>query len=391
LSAIAEPASMARTAAPSERLLYIDNIRWTMIVLVLSMHACVTYSPFGSWYYRDRSAMSFGTVLSFAVYQSVLQAFFMALLFFIAGFFAAASCDRKGTGRFVRDRLFRLGLPTLVFMLLIGPATEYFLSQSWGKGGFAHQWLRHASDGEILSATGPMWFCAALLIFSIAYGVLRRCGLTEFRVGLRGDYRSDLAVAGFVVAIAVATFLVRLVFPGGSAVLNMQLANFSQYILAFAAGLFAYRGSWLTQIPDRLCARWGLGAIALGAPLFAALVLFGGAMEGQTAAYSGGFNWVSAGICLWESLTCVGVSLGLIALYRRFFDWQGAIAHWMSANAFGVYLIHPPILIGIALLLHGVEVAPPAKAAILTALTALATFLVAAPLLRRAPLLRAIV
>jgi surface polysaccharide O-acyltransferase-like enzyme len=81
----------------------------------------------------------------------------------------------------------------------------------------------------------------------------------------------------------------------------------------------------------------------------------------------------------------------LIALYRRFFDWQGAIARWMSANAFGVYLIHPPILIGIALLLHGVEFAPPAKAAILTALTALATFLVAAPLLRRAPLLRAIV
>jgi len=391
LSAIAESVSVARTAAPSDRLLYIDNIRWTMIVLVLSMHACVTYSPFGSWYYRDRSAMSFGTTLSFAVYQSVLQAFFMALLFFIAGYFAAASYDRKGAGRFVRDRLFRLGLPTLVFMLLIGPATGYFVSQSWGKGGFAHQWLRHVGDGEILSATGPMWFCAALLIFSIAYAGLRRCGLTESKISTGDDYRSDLAVAAFVVTMAVATFLVRLVFPGGSAVLNMQLANFSQYILAFAAGLFAYRGSWLTQIPDRLCARWGFGAIALGAPLFVALVLFGGAMEGKIAAYSGGFNWVSAGICLWESLTCVGVSLGLIALYRRFFDWQGAIARWMSANAFGVYLIHPPILIGIALLLHGVEFAPPAKAAILTALTALATFLVAAPLLRRAPLLRAIV
>jgi hypothetical protein len=63
------------------RLSFIDNIRWVMIVLVLSMHSADTYSPFGNWYYSDRGAVGLPTVVFFGFYQSFLQAFFMALLF----------------------------------------------------------------------------------------------------------------------------------------------------------------------------------------------------------------------------------------------------------------------------------------------------------------------
>ena len=48
----------------------------------------------------------------------------MALLFFIAGYFAAAAYDRKGFSPFVHDRLVRLGLPTLLYMFAIGPLTQ---------------------------------------------------------------------------------------------------------------------------------------------------------------------------------------------------------------------------------------------------------------------------
>ena len=71
----------------------------------------------------DRRPTGLGTALFFGLYQSFLQAFFMALLFFIAGYFAAAAYDRKGFAPFVRDRLLRLGVPTLVYMLVIGPLT----------------------------------------------------------------------------------------------------------------------------------------------------------------------------------------------------------------------------------------------------------------------------
>src|SRR5882762_3226175 len=114
---IKETTRVAGEAQTASRLLFVDNIRWTMIILVLSMHACDTYSPFGNWYYVDRQKADLGTMIFFGVYQSFLQAFFMAVLFFIAGYFSAAAYDRKGFSRFLRDRFLRLGLPTLLYML----------------------------------------------------------------------------------------------------------------------------------------------------------------------------------------------------------------------------------------------------------------------------------
>jgi glucans biosynthesis protein C len=387
-----EQTAPQQPAPPGQRrLLFIDNIRWTMILLVLSMHAVDTYSPFGNWYYRDRAAVGFGTALAFATYQSFLQAFFMALLFFIAGYFAVPSYDRKGFARFIGDRAVRLGVPTLLYMMAIGPLTQYFLSRSWGSGGFGRQWLTHLADGEWLSETGPMWFCAALLIFCVAYGALRRSGLKEARIPLVGDRRSSMLAAAFIAAMAVATFVVRIGEPEGTAVLNLQLGDFPQYLLMFAAGALAYRGDWLASLPARFCTGFGTTALLLAVPLFVALIMLGGAVEGHTQAYSGGLNLVSAGKCLWEALVCVGMSLIILSLYRSAFDRQGRVARWLSSNAFGVYLIHPPILVGFALLLHGIAVHPIPKAAALTLLAAAGSFAASALVLRRMPLLRAIV
>jgi hypothetical protein len=72
---VATTARAAMTAPSPDRLLFIDNIRWSMIILVLSMHASDTYSPFGNWYYVDRQPAGLGTELFFGIYQSFLQAF----------------------------------------------------------------------------------------------------------------------------------------------------------------------------------------------------------------------------------------------------------------------------------------------------------------------------
>jgi peptidoglycan/LPS O-acetylase OafA/YrhL len=80
----------------------------------------------------------------------------------------------------------------------------------------------------------------------------------------------------------------------------------------------------------------------------------------------------------------------LLALYRRHFDTQGRLARWLSDNAFGVYLIHPPILIGSAILLHPLGLNAIAKALLLTAVTAIVSFAASAWILRKSPL-RAIV
>jgi peptidoglycan/LPS O-acetylase OafA/YrhL len=158
----------------------------------------------------------------------------------------------------------------------------------------------------------------------------------------------------------------------------------------YLAGAYGYRGDWLARLADRSCLRWGGIALTLSVPLFAALVLFGGGLEGDTARYSGGFNPVSAGKCLWEALVCVGMGLSMLAVTRRHFNAQGPLARFLSDNAFGVYLIHPPVLIACALALHPLAWPAIAKAAVLTVLAAIASFAASAFIVRKSPL-RAIV
>jgi peptidoglycan/LPS O-acetylase OafA/YrhL len=170
----------------------------------------------------------------------------------------------------------------------------------------------------------------------------------------------------------------------------MHPGDFPQYVLMYLAGAYGYRGDWLARLSDRTCQRWAALALLLSVPLFAALVVFGGGLQGDTARYSGGFNPVSAGKCLWEALICVGMGFAMLAVYRRTFSEQGPLARFLSDNAFGVYLIHPPILIACAILLHPLAWPAIAKAALLTVLAGIGSYAASALILRKSPL-RAVV
>ena len=81
--------------AGAPRIAFIDNLRWSMILLVVSMHAADTYSPFGNWYYGDKAATGRMAAMAFGTYQVFLQAFFMSLLFAVSGYFARREPRRR--------------------------------------------------------------------------------------------------------------------------------------------------------------------------------------------------------------------------------------------------------------------------------------------------------
>jgi len=53
------------------------------------------------------------------VFLALNQAYFMGFFFLIAGYFTPGALDRKGAGRFARDRLVRLGIPLLLFVIVV--------------------------------------------------------------------------------------------------------------------------------------------------------------------------------------------------------------------------------------------------------------------------------
>jgi surface polysaccharide O-acyltransferase-like enzyme len=309
-------------------------------VLVVSIHLAVTVSGFGSWYFVYSTHLDTLSALWFAFYQSFTQGYFLGLLFMISGYFVAGSYDRKGFGGFTGDRFKRLVIPTLIFMIAIDPFTGYI--ELGNK-------LTGFNLINFLSATGPMWFAAALFGFSLIYAlkrlISRRSASDSNHLGLTSG-----VIVSLILIIAVFAFLIRIVQPIGTSILNFQLCYFSSYIVLFIVGIIAYRNNWFAKISYRAGKRWIIGTIGLGFLVFFVLAAVATA-TGTTVAIDGGLTWQSAAYSVWESSVAVLMSFGLIAVFREKFNRQSKLVKTLSDNSFAVYMFHPMIIIPITLLL----------------------------------------
>jgi fucose 4-O-acetylase-like acetyltransferase len=358
-----------------------------MIVLVVSMHAAVTYSHLGSWYFMEDPKPGLGMIVAFATYQTFLQAFFMGLLFFIAGYFVPATFDRKGFTRFLRDRAVRLGVPSLFFMLVVQPVTVYWLLRDFAdpsRPSLSHAYWPYLSSGRFLAGSGPMWFAVALLLFSAVYGLLRIVSRKSPGIDPEAALPNDTQVLGLTATIGLATFLVRIVQPMGTNIMNMQLCYFSQYVALFCMGIIAARRNWLLRIPYAFGRRWFTLALLVGGLLWMVLVWLIVHTHSEEK-LSGQFTWQSAAMSFWESFFCVGVCLGLMVFFREKFNRQGSLVQWLSANSFSVYLFHTPILIAVTLALRSLAAPKPVKFLYATVLGAVFSYLASGFVFRKIP------
>jgi peptidoglycan/LPS O-acetylase OafA/YrhL len=381
------------SAATETRLLFIDNIRWMLIVLVICHHAAVTYSHLGGWYYLDGAKPGLVPTFLFATFLTFNQAYFMGFLFLIAGYFVPRAFDTKGAGRFLRDRAARLGLPSLFFMLVIHPFTVYWLLRAFDDPGIPslrEAYGRFLLSGKVLSSTGPMWFAVALLIFCVVYAAWRMLRPAnpsgKQRIALPGHG----SVIGLIIVMGTSTFLVRITQPIGVNILNMQLCFFAQYILLFVVGIFAYRGNWLQRISRRFGMIWLTLALTAGVAGWFVLILTSGALQGNSKSLLGGLQWQSAAFSFWESFFCLGICLGLTVLFRERFNFQGKFSQWMSRNSFAAYLFHTPLLVAVTLALKRLTAPLGVKFLLASFLAVPITFIVSAFLRPKIPVLRAV-
>ncbi|MGZ3624729.1 MAG: acyltransferase family protein [Ktedonobacteraceae bacterium] len=168
------PLSSATGAAPTlqtgashdPRMLYIDNLRVLLISMVIVVHLAVTYGAVGSWYYHDPTNLPTAIILTFISGPGMASG--MGIFFLIAGYFTPGSYDRKGSKSFLQDRLVRLGIPLLIYDLLLDPLVVNIASGLQGSyWRFYGNYLLHEKG----IANGPVWFIAVLLLFSLVYAV----------------------------------------------------------------------------------------------------------------------------------------------------------------------------------------------------------------------------
>ena len=360
-----------------------------MIILVVLVHAAITYSGIGSWYYKESVNLDPISNVLFSFFLSFTQAYFMGFLFLLSGYFVPGSFDKKGFSRFIKDRLIRLGIPTLLYMLLIYPFIKYFLTGSSSKPTFMSYYLDYIVSLDFIGGSGPLWFALALLIFTICYGLMRLLVKKQ-------PTDSDKEMPGFkgivflIVLIAICTFAIRIVQPIGSSIYNMQLSFFSQYIILFIIGILAYRNRWFSKLEYKFGIKWLKAATIPGIILWIIIILTSGALEGKEY-FTGGLRWQSAAYSLWESFTAVAMSIGLTALFKEKFNKQNKFMKVLADNSFAVYVFHAPILVMVSIIMQGFFLPPIVKFLIASIVSLAISFTFANYVVKKTPFLNKII
>jgi glucans biosynthesis protein C len=370
------------------RLFFIDNLRVTLVILVLLHHLAVIYGAAVPFYYVEPPFTDAGAFQSLLVFVLANQGFFMGLLFFLAGFVTPGSFDRKGTATFIKERALRLGIPLVLFMFVLNPVSgiAFYLMPKFITGITTP--LTWADYPELIGL-GPLWFVAMLLIFGLGYAVWRL--LTRGRTSRSTSRFGRISYVGilvFAVGLAAVSYLARMAVPLGKSILDFPtLAYLPQYLSFFILGIMAYRKKWLDTLTNVR------GIVAFTAAVAAGVVLFPLAFGGRFFSLEvtpelgnamGNGHWQSAIYALWDSIFAVGVGLGLIILFRRFFNGGGNISLFLSRHSYSVYIIHTPIIVFLAYLLRGVDLPSLLKFGLAAAI-AIPFCFVAAFLVRKIP------
>jgi glucans biosynthesis protein C len=332
---------------------WMDSLRVAVIAGVIVLHAATAYILDIDWYYQERTTSTLTP--SLLAFPALLAGLFgLGPLFLLGGLLSAASLARKGPGGFAQGRLVRLGVPLLVFVVLIDPLTDYL--GSLAEVDHPRLWA-YLVDQTGTRDTGPLWFVALLLLLSLAYAAVR--WLRPVRVGIAVNVAPRCLVA-VAAAIAVGSLVVRLGSPlGAETFANLRWEAWPQGIGLFTLGVLAGERGWLEGLDRRLVRRCGwlamAGALALVALAAWALV------ADRLDAVAGGVTWPAATVAVLEGAGAVALSLWVVAWFRRRGDRRGPLVQRAGRGSYGAYVLHPPVLVALSLLARPLAVAPEAK------------------------------
>ncbi|HKX66882.1 MAG TPA: acyltransferase, partial [Intrasporangium sp.] len=331
-------------------------LKVVLVAGVIVAHTTMAWTGVGNWVFRETPVRE--PLLTLLTVVAALGALFgMSLFFLIAGYFTPRSLERKGARRFILDRVVRLLVPMLAFVVLLSPPIEYVDPDN---AGWTDGFWAFVPEIWWPPAPGPTWFLGVLFLFSVAYAGLRTWRPRPEPVP-RPLRPSQLAV--LALAIAGMSFLIRTETPLGEELWRLALAQAPGWVVGFALGVLAAERGWLplgAGLGRRM--RW-IAWVGMSASV--AIMGLAGVSGMDLALFLGHGTWQSGVLSVVEGVILVTVPLWLVDLFWRRFDEQPGRFGWvLRRSAFGAFLVHQGGLVALVL---GVRLLPwPPEAAYLT-------------------------
>jgi surface polysaccharide O-acyltransferase-like enzyme len=349
----------------------LDRARTFGTLLVVIHHSVVNYTYFGN---GDRIRwLGFDLVVLFN------DSFFMAFMFLISGLFVHGSLTRRGAAGYLRQRVWRLGVPLLISIFVLIPIAYYASFLRYHLPGttdfnFFHYWWHMLTIGPWPS--GQAWFLWVLLVFDLIAAAIWSMSpriLTRFGQSILALRQWPIAAfVGFSI-LSVVTYLPMHLAFGDGAWFEPGHYPFpiqTSRILLYPAYFFTGVGIGVVSLRTGLLAEQG--DIARRWPVWLAFaVLFYGAILLLVYAHH---NWIAdfASPALWWR-TAYGVAFALFsaamaftipATSLRLARSSLGLLDAMQPSAYGIYLLHYVFIIWLQYVVYDPAFPAAIKAAI---------------------------
>jgi glucans biosynthesis protein C len=363
------------------RAYYIDRLRILLTILVIFHHSAITFGASGGWYYISHETTHGATQMILSLFMAIDQAFFMSCFFFISALLMPSSFDKKGFGRFMKDRLLRLGIPLVVYVLLLHPTLVYGIHKYLDKptGSWPHfLWIIDTKYAN----PGPMWFVLTLLIFETIYALYRYFSNRNVKIKPESKLPSVVQIILFIIGTGALAFVVRLFYPAGKNFFGLQFGYFVLYIAMYALGIVANRNNWMERFTLRQARQWFIASLVTIPAIVGTMAL--SSSPGAMNDFSGGMNPRALTYALWEPIICVGFCFFLLMFFKKQLNKPNKFVLASSADSYTAYIIHPLIVVGFTFLSEQIAMPPLARLAFVLAL-GIPTCFLTARLIRKVP------
>ena len=372
------PKAKARNAA-------LDRTRTFLTLVVVIHHAVIPYTYFG--HTDPKSWLGFDAVVL------ATDSFFMAMFFFLSGLFVWPSLAHKAPRIFFRDRLLRLGLPFVIAAFTIIPIAYYAIAlRQHPDIGFAAFWWKTITVGPWPS--GPIWFVWVLLVFDLSASLLYRISPRLLdpinRISLRG-YEHPAEFFRFLVGVTAVVYIPARLYFGPSrwfefGPFDVQASRVLLYAAYFfiGAGVGAANFDRGVLSPDGRLAKssWGW-VIATLIPycLLWVLITIKREILGNPPVLP---HWYEASYGLFFVSFSAAILFAILAYFLKFKRSGWSLLDPMQSDAYGIFLVHYPIVLWLQYWLFDFDIPAIAKAAVAFVLTVILSWAATAAL-RRLP------
>lgn len=356
---------------PRQRMFFLDNLRYFIVLCVVVLHAALAHSKLVPWWYvlevDPRMAAFFDLIVL------ITDVFIMPIMFFIAGYFALRSIRKRGPWLFIRSKLTRIGIPLLVGATAISPIISYIYEFSRSTGaassGYLAYWGKYLESfgrfhvGQVASfaqfSHAHFWFLSLLfwffVVFALLYAIKTKVLGSRPAVPEQKDSKDAYALPvllglGVVTGISLVVAMLAFTVDGQEPwVIIANLVQFQPtrlflYLCYFPVGIYAAWKGWFSN-------GTAVGRLRIWLPACLAMTLvFLGSVQKLTAGAAPSLA-VLIVYCLSRAFLCLSFLMVLIAFAYRYWNGDSKVNRSLAANSYGIYILHMPIVLGLNLVL----------------------------------------